>query len=447
MEHRVAWPDIFPTKLTETIGMPQLRYIGLTATVLAAVGTLSPRIQSAPNCSDGNGGIALPPGFCATVFADSLPGPRHLYVMPNGDVFVSLLGRRGRGGAVGTSGGIMMLRDTHRNGHADSRVDFTRDFTSSEVAVFDNRLYAEMGTGIVRFPIKADDQGPAGPADTIVSGLPGGGNHPYKTFAIAKDGSLYVNVGTATNVCEGRGDPKSPPDPCTEIDTRGGIWRFDARKTGQHQADGVHWAVGYRNGVALAIGTDGTLWGMQHGRDALYQNFGNLFDSKYGADNPAEELLQVNRGDNMGWPYCYYSNVEKKLVDAPEYGGDGKKTARCADKKEPVAAYPGHWAPDGLVFYTGSMFPAKYKDGAFIAFHGSWNRAPEPQAGYRVVFQPMKNGRPTGEYETFADKFSPNSGGDGPNRRPTGVAQGPDGALYVTDDATGRIWKIVYTGK
>ena len=423
--------------------MIQVRYFGLTAAALMMGGTFAAVNRQADACDADSGGINLPAGFCATVFADSLPGPRHVYVMPNGDLFVSLRGNRSGG-----RGGVVALRDANKDGRADSQTDFARGFSSSDVAVFDNHLYTENGTAVFRFPIKGDQLTPAGPADTVVSGLPGGGNHPFKTFAIARNGSLYVNVGSATNACEsGGGDARHPPDPCTERESRGGIWRFDARKMGQHPTDGDHFAIGYRNGVGLTIGPDGKLWGVQHGRDLLFQMWSSLFDAKYGAENPAEELIQVNRGDDLGWPYCYYSNVEKKLVDAPEYGGDGKKNDRCKDKKEPVAAYPGHWAPNGLMFYTGSMFPKKYKNGVFIAFHGSWNRDPEAQAGYRVVFQPMKDGKAAGEYETFADKFSPNSGGTGPNRRPTGVAQGPDGALYISDDATGRIWKIVYTRK
>jgi glucose/arabinose dehydrogenase len=172
----------------------------------------------------------------------------------------------------------------------------------------------------------------------------------------------------------------------------------------------------------------------------------------YNAENPAEELLQVNRGDDFGWPYCYYATDEHHLVLGPEYGGDGKKTGDCARKKEPVTVFPAHWAPNALFFYTGSMFPARYKGGAFIAFHGSWNRAPEPQAGYNVVFQPLNAEKPAGSYEVFADGFAPNvaSGRTAPAggaHRPTGFAQGPDGALYLSDDAGGRIYKIVYTGK
>ena len=139
---------------------------------------------------------------------------------------------------------------------------------------------------------------------------------------------------------------------------------------------------------------------------------------------------------------------EKKLVTAPEYGGDGKKADRCTDKKEPVAAYPGHWAPMSLLFYTGSALPARYKDGAFIAFHGSWNRAPERQAGYRVVFQPLANGATSGAYETFANGFAgvPDSllQPGTAKHRPTGLAQGPDGSLFITDDMGGRIYRITF---
>ena len=199
-------------------------------------------------------------------------------------------------------------------------------------------------------------------------------------------------------------------------------------------------------GMAIRPG-DGALFVTQHGRDQLHENWPKLFPTtQYGAENPGEELVQANQGDDFGWPYCYYSMEEKKLVDAPEYGGDGKKTDRCQSKKAPVAVYPGHWAPMSVMFYTGSMLPAKYRDGVFIAFHGSWNRAPEPQAGYRVVFQPMTNGQASGEYETFADGFAAMPADSvQPDRavhRPVGLAQGPDGAVYITDDARGRVYRL-----
>jgi glucose/arabinose dehydrogenase len=160
---------------------------------------------------------------------------------------------------------------------------------------------------------------------------------------------------------------------------------------------------------------------------------------------PAEEFFRIHKGDDFGWPYCYYDPFQKSKVQAPEYGGDGKKTTGCDTKKKPIYAFPAHWAPNGLLFYTGDQFPAKYKNGAFIAFHGSWNRAPAPQAGYCVVFLPFKDGMPSGDYEIFADGFAgeKKTPGDA-NYRPCGLAQGPDGSLYISEDQHGRIWKVTY---
>jgi glucose/arabinose dehydrogenase len=155
------------------------------------------------------------------------------------------------------------------------------------------------------------------------------------------------------------------------------------------------------------------------------------------ANNPAEELVQVDSGDDFGWPYCFYSNDQKKKVLAPEYGGDGQKVGRCASAKNPVMAFPGHWAPLALAFYEGDQFGPKYKGGLFAAFHGSWNRAPLPQAGFRVVFIPFANRRPGGEYSTFAVARA------GPTDvRPSGLAVGPDGSLYISADENQKIWKV-----
>jgi Glucose/sorbosone dehydrogenases len=137
-------------------------------------------------------------------------------------------------------------------------------------------------------------------------------------------------------------------------------------------------------------------------------------------------------------------------VLAPEYGGDGGKAlGNCASKAAPAGFYPAHWAPDGLMFYSGKSFPAKYQAGAFIAFHGSWNRAPGPQGGYLLAFVPFTGAGPrsSSAFEKFADgfaggKMSPNAAA----HRPVGLAQGPDGSVYVTDDQAGRVWRITYTG-
>ncbi len=132
---------------------------------------------------------------------------------------------------------------------------------------------------------------------------------------------------------------------------------------------------------------------------------------------------------------------------APEYGGDGRKAGRCAEKIEPIVAFPAHWGPNGLLFYSGAQFPERYRGGAFIAFHGSWNRAPLPQGGYNVVFVPFAGDRPAGVWEIFADGFAgPDVSPRGAEHRPVGLAQGPDGSLYVSDDRGGRIYRISYLG-
>jgi glucose/arabinose dehydrogenase len=134
-------------------------------------------------------------------------------------------------------------------------------------------------------------------------------------------------------------------------------------------------------------------------------------------------------------------------VLAPEYGGDGRKTGQCSSKTQALMAFPGHWAPNGMLFYTGSQFPPEYRGGAFVAFHGSWNRAPLPQAGFRVAFTPFRLGRPSGSFTTFADGFNPTptAGRAAPGtHRPVGLAQGPDGSIYITDDTGGTIWKVSY---
>ena len=136
-----------------------------------------------------------------------------------------------------------------------------------------------------------------------------------------------------------------------------------------------------------------------------------------------------------------------KRILAPEYGGDAKTQGRCEGMDKPVMSFPAHLAPNGLLFYTGNAFPEKYKNGAFVAMHGSWNRAPLPQKGFFVAFVPFKDGKPNGDWEIFADNFADNSvvmAGRDAKYRPCGLAQGPDGSLYVTDDTKGTIWKINY---
>ena len=244
--------------------------------------------------------------------------------------------------------------------------------------------------------------------------------------------------------------------PCPELAIRAGVWTFDAQGTGQTQADGERYATGYRNMVALAVHpANGELYGVQHGRDMLFENWPQFFTQEEDAVLPAEEFVLIGRDSDNGWPYCYYDAVDENAkVLAPEYGGDGRLVSGaqgidCAGYNQPLATFGAHWAPNGLHFYSGSQFPERYRGGAFIAFHGGFDRAPLPNEGYLVAFVPFgADGRPSGEMEIFADGFA---GSSGPLpatalHRPVGVTEGPDGSLYISDDRGGRIYRVIFRG-
>lgn len=392
-------------------------------------------------CDPGNGGIELPAGFCAVVVADSIGRGRHLVVAPNGDILVAL--RRGRG--EGENGGLLALRDNDGDGRADVMERFGES-SATGISLRDGFIYFAPDDAVLRYPFDPGTLGPAGPPDTIVSGFPSQRRHAAKTALVDGDGNLFVNVGGPSNVCEVEGSPGQ--DPCPQLERQGGIWRFEAGRIGQSQADGERYATGLRNTFAVTIDPSGQLFGVQHGRDRLHQSWPALFTEEQGANKPSEELVRIERGDDFGWPYCYHDPELDRLVLAPEYGGDGEESGLCAEKNGPEFAFPAHWAPEAIVFYTADQFPAKYRNGAFISFHGSWNRAPLPQGGYKVVFLPFESGQPAAEFEVFADGFAgPDVSPRGARHRPTGLAVGPDGSLYIADDKGGRIWRVIYVGE
>ena len=391
-------------------------------------------------------GLKLPSGFCATVFADSIGSARHLVVGSNGDVFVNVQKSR-RGPNASIAAGIVALRDTNRDGRADV-VERFGDGGNTGIGLYNGFIYADVGTSILRYPIAAGQLKPNGPADTIVSQMPGQPGHASRNFVITRDGTLYINFGSPTNACQERDRTPTPGKPnCPERDTRAGIWKFNANTRNQTPSINARYASGLRNSVALTLDPSGThLFALPNGRDQL--NLFPAFTAEQNADLPAEVLLQVNKGDDFGWPFCYYDGITRGYRLAPEYGGDGKAVGQCEKIKAPVYAFPAHWAPVGMIVYNGSQFPAHYRNGVFVAFHGSWNRAPLPQAGFNVTFLPMRERVPQSNHEVFADGFttSPPPPG-GAAHRPVGIAQGPDGSLYISDDVGGRIYRITYSGK
>src|SRR5207302_3930320 len=406
-------------------------------------------------CPNDDSGLQLPSGFCATVFADDIGHARHMVVAPSGVLYVNTWSGSYYGNDTPHAGGFLVaLQDKSGAGKADVIERFGETVQSggaggTGIGMYKGSIYAEINDRIVRYSLPAGSIVPSGSADTIVSGLPLGGDHPMHPFIIDAEGTMYVDVASATNSCQLKNrTPKSPgANPCRELETRGGIWRYDANKTNQTFSTAERFATGIRNAEGFAIGSSGRLFVTQHGRDQLHANWPDLYKPDQEATLPSEELLLLKPKGDYGWPECYDDPFVQKLILAPEYGGDGKKPGLCANKIAPAAEFPAHWAPNAMVRYDQKQFPARYRDGVFIAFHGSWNRAPYPQGGYNVVFQPLAGDHGSGQCEIFADGFagavkSPAKA----EHRPSGLAVGPDGSLYVSDDIRGRIYRIVYRG-
>ena len=401
-----------------------------------------PSARAAPACDPGNGGITLPKGFCATVFADHLGTARQLVVAPDGDVYVALIRPVHGGGIVGLRPGA--------GGHA-AEIKYFGEYGGTGIGIHGSYLYFATPTEVLRYKLLPGHLLPESKPQLVIGGFPEQHEHSAKTFAFDNTGHLYVNVGAPSNSCQRLDRVRGSPGikPCPYLAEHGGIWEFTADKLNQHfPQDGVRYASGIRNAVAITWNPEvKVLYVVQMGRDQLYDNWPQYYSAQRSAELPAEEFFLVRKGGNFGWPYCYYDELQHKKVLAPEYGGDGKKTGDCAHYGQPILAFPGHWAPEALGFYRGDAFPTGYRDGAFIAFHGSWNRAPLPQAGYQVVFVPFKGELPARGYEIFAKGFageSPLMSPDDARFRPNGVAGGPRGALYISESQHGRIWRVVY---
>jgi glucose/arabinose dehydrogenase len=405
--------------------------------------------QSKPNCDADNGGIRLLPGFCAQVVADGLGVARHMAAAGNGDLYVALQTAGGRGNVPETGGGVVALRD----GNGDGKFEVVEKFgagSTTGIGIRNGYLYLAHPLSVERMKLTEGQLRPTGAAETVASGFSTDRQHQDKGLAFDGRGSLYVNVGAPSNACQ---NPDRQPgakgqDPCPLLTKHAGIWKFDENKLGQTQDTGTRFATGLRQMTAITW-HDGALYIVMHNRDQLDVFWPSLFNAKENAERPAEAMFRAVQGSDFGWPYCYYDYGMKTFLLNPEYGGDGKAVGRCTQFTSPVAAFPAHWAPVDVKFYTGSQFPRKYQNGAFIAFHGSWNRAPEPQAGYNVTFQGFANGKATGDFEVFAQGFAGKEPLKVPNdavARPDGVAQAPDGSLYISDSQRGKIWRVYYTG-
>jgi glucose/arabinose dehydrogenase len=327
------------------------------------------------------------------------------------------------------------------------------------MVIHDGYLYFSSATNLYRNKLVDGQLVPDSETEVVLTDDHEHGIHWHITKPVSFDnqGNMYIPFGAPSNACQDiTATPNGAPggkglDPCPELELHGGIWKFEANKTGLTQKDGKEISTGIRSVVAMAWNpADENLYVVMHGRDNLHSLFPHIFTAWQNAVLPSEEFIRIREGSDFGWPYCYYDQIKEQKVLAPEYGGDGTIVGRCADMELPVMGFPGHWAPNDLLFYSGDQFPERYSNGAFIAFHGSTNRAPYPQAGYFVAFIPFKDGKPTGEWEVFADGFASVDtivNTSDAVYRPVGLATGPDGSLYISDSRKGKIWRVMYKGK
>ena len=397
-------------------------------------------------------GLTVPPDFHVSVVTDGLGPVRHLAIRQNGDIYVSTLDK-----------GIIAL---HLD--ADHKADQIKQFGNVQggtgIRFYDGALYATSGTGVYRF--KFTDNGelvPSTPPDLIVDGMPEkdpGYRRTNRAIAFDGKGNLYVALGGSANICTApaAAAPGSSPapsqataaapvglKPCPDIGKRAGIWRFNATKPGQSFAQGEQIATGIRDTSSLDWSpSDASLYGIMHGRDNTNRQWPSIVSAQ-DEDAIADEMYRVTKGTNFGWPYTYYDGVKKLRYTSPEYGGDGRTPVSGGGYSTPALTFVPRSAPVDLVFYNGTQFPASYRDGAFIALHGTRNKN-----GYDIVFVPFKSGK-AGEPTVFASGFPEfKDSTSTPQRavyRPVGLAIGPHGALYVVDSEKGRIWRIGYGTK
>lgn len=388
--------------------------------------------------------LSLPRGFTAEVAHGGVGSARHIAVRENGDVYVALA-RPVIGG-----GGIACLRDEDNDGVYEI-TEYFGEVRGTGIAIRGEWLYFGEDFRVVRYRLPADSLTPVGEPEVIVEGFSESRQHASKPIDFGDDGRLYINVGAPSNACQEQDrTPGSPGmDPCPILDYAGGIWSYDPDTPNQqHAADGTRFATGLRNCVAMDAHGD-AVYVTVHGRDQLNALYPDLYDDKQNAELPAEEMHRLTQGSDAGWPSTYYDGNQVKRVLAPEYGGDGSATPEEGKFQDPIQAFPAHWAPNGMLIYTGEQFPDRYRGGAFVAFHGSWNRAPLPQAGYTVTFSPFVDGMPSGPYEIFANGFAGSPDIPSPRdarHRPMGLGVTPDGALLIADSVEGMIWRITYTG-
>ncbi len=345
--------------------------------------------------------LKLPEGFRINIFAKGLGAPRMLAVADDGTVYVT---RRDRDD-------VLALEDRDGDGKAEKTRPVVKNMPGVHgIAIRDHRMYLATVNEVYVAEIK---KGSVGEPKKILGGLPPGGRHPNRTLGLDPQGMLYITVGSTCNCCL---------EPYAESAT---ILRAKA-----DGSDKEIFATGLRN--TLGIGwhpVSKEMYGMDNGTDWLGDGF------------PPEELNKIEKGKHYGWPFVY---GDQQLIDLQNYPPGFDPKAYLAKSTPPVLEYQAHNAPLQLVFYTGSQFPQAYRNDAFVAMHGSWNR--KPPTGYKIVrvkFSP--EGKPL-EFQRFVTGFL-NKEGTKAFARPAGIAVAKDGSLLFSCDKTGVIYRVSYKGR
>jgi glucose/arabinose dehydrogenase len=344
--------------------------------------------------------LRLPDGFQINVFAKDLGNPRMMTVAQDGTVYVA---RRDQGE-------VSALRDRDGDGRAEDVRTVVRNLPGvHDLLIHQDHLYMVTIRELFKAPL--DSNGNVGEREKLIDDLPDGGQHPNRTIKFGPDGMLYITLGSTCNNCR---EPN--PEHATML---------------RAQADGQErriFAKGLRNTLGFAWHPEtGELWGMDHGSDMR------------GDDIPVEELNRIVEGGDYGWPFCHGQKLVDGLAPDPK---EGTKEEYCAQTIAPSLEYTAHSAPMGLVFYTSDQFPPQYRGDAFVAMRGSWNRL--PPSGYKVVRIRFEGGRPV-RIEEFVTGFLIEEG-RAHFARLCGVALAGDGALLVSDDSNGYIYRILYRG-
>ena len=380
--------------------------------------------------------IIVPDGFSVEIIGKELGALRHMTISKKGDIYVNR-------SVLKDDKGIIVLKDNDKDGSIDETQQFS-DVPGTGILIKNGYLYASSNSGIFRYELNENEEViDTERPEVIVTGLADHGRDNAKPFVIDDNSNIYVTIGSWNDACR-EDDSAKGIRPCTILDSAGGIWKFNANKLNQTFSDGSRYATGLKNAVATAWNfKTNSLFTVVHGRGGLSNFYPDLYTAKQNDELPAEALYEIKENDDAGWPYIYYDQFQEKKIIAPEYGGDGQKSGG-EDAIDPIMAFPAHLGPNDLLFYTGNSFPEKYKNGAFIAFHG---KSPELNKGFLVAFVPFENGKPKGDWEIFADNFEgiDEANPDTPLQyRPCGLAQGPNGELYVCDDLGGTIFKITH---